>query len=65
MVLYLPDWTNIGFSVILLTANLFCHPTFYSYRARTLAYSIRHKQALANITKLKHKTARLRLLASI
>ena len=28
MVLYTPDWTNVGFLFILLTVNLFCHPTF-------------------------------------
>ena len=27
MALYLPDWTNIGFSFMLLTVNLFRHPT--------------------------------------
>ena len=27
MVLYSPDWTNIGFSFILLTVYLFRHPT--------------------------------------
>ena len=27
LVLYSPDWTNIGFSFILLTVNLFRHRT--------------------------------------
>ena len=27
MVLYSPHWTNLGFSFILLTVNLFRHPT--------------------------------------
>ena len=27
MVLYSPDWTNTGFSFILLTVNLFRHST--------------------------------------
>ena len=31
MVLYSPDWTNIGVSFILLTVNLFCHPTLIEH----------------------------------
>ena len=31
MVLYSPDWTNIGFSFILLTVNLFRHPTLVEH----------------------------------
>ena len=31
MVLYSPDWTNIGFSFILLTVNPFCHSTLIEY----------------------------------
>ena len=34
MVLYSPDWTNTGFSFILLTVNLFRHSKIN--RARTL-----------------------------
>ena len=31
MVLYSLDWTNIGFSFILLTVNLFRHPTLIEH----------------------------------
>ena len=31
MVLYSPDWTNIGFSFILLTVILFRHPTLIEH----------------------------------
>ena len=31
MVLYSPDWTNIRFSFILLTVNLFRHPTLIEH----------------------------------
>ena len=31
MVLYSPDWTNIGFSFIILTVNLFCHTTLIEH----------------------------------
>ena len=31
MVLYSPDWTNIGFSFILLIVNLFRHPTLIQH----------------------------------
>ena len=31
MVLYSPDWTNIGFSFILLTVNQFRHPTLIQH----------------------------------
>ena len=32
MVLYSPDWTNLGFSFILLTVNLFRHSTLIEHR---------------------------------
>ena len=31
MVLYSPDWTNIGLSFILLTVSLFRHPTLIEH----------------------------------
>ena len=31
-VLYSPDWTHTGFSFIILTVNLFCHPTVIQHR---------------------------------
>ena len=31
MVLYSHNWTNIGFSFIILTVNLFCHPTLIKH----------------------------------
>ena len=40
MVLHSPDWTNIGFSFILLTVNLFCHPTLIEQRLYSVVYSV-------------------------
>ena len=31
MVLYSPDWAHIGFSFILLTVNMFRHPTLIGH----------------------------------
>ena len=31
MVLYSPDWTNIGFSFVLLTVTLFRHPALIEH----------------------------------
>ena len=31
MVLYSPDWTNVGFSFILVTVNMFRHPTLIEH----------------------------------
>ena len=31
MILYSPDWTNVGFSFILLTVNLFRHSTLIEH----------------------------------
>ena len=36
MVIYSHDWTNIGFSFILITVNLFRHPTSIKFRLYTL-----------------------------
>ena len=38
MVLYSPDWTNIGFSFILLAVNLFRHYTLIEYRLYIRVY---------------------------
>ena len=45
MVLYSPDWTNTGFSFILLNVNLFRHSTLteqrlYSYLSESLYLSV-------------------------
>ena len=36
-----PDWTNIGFSFILLTVNLFLHPTPSEHGLEALANEYR------------------------
>ena len=44
MVLYSPDWTNIGFTFILLTVNLFRHPTLIEHGLYTLKLTVfRHR----------------------
>ena len=40
MVLYSPDWTNIGFSFILLTVNLFRHPTHIEHGQYSIVEAI-------------------------
>ena len=40
MVQYLPDWTNIGFSFILLTVNLFRHPTLIEHGLCTKSFCL-------------------------
>ena len=38
MALNLPDWTNIGFSFILITVNLFRHPTLILAQGHFLGF---------------------------
>ena len=40
LVLYSPDWTNIGFSFIFQTVNLFGHPTLIEHRLIIYAYLV-------------------------
>ena len=43
IVLYSPDWTNIGFSFIVLTVNLFRHPiliNLFGHNARNTVFGI-------------------------
>ena len=54
MVLYSPDWTNTGFSFILLTVNLFRHPTLiehrhYSYHGSTGLENKNYQNEIVNI----------------
>ena len=46
MVLYSPDWTNTGFSFILLTVNLFRHSTLTEQGLYILFY---HLNLISNI----------------
>ena len=39
MALYSPDWTNIGFSLRLLTVNLFRHPTLIEHGLYPVEYT--------------------------
>ena len=58
MVLYSPDWTNIGFSFILPTVNLFRHPT----PARTIRDNVLLNNCDQNITSLSCAKRLLKVL---
>ena len=52
MVLHSPDWTNIGFSFILLTVNLFRHLTLIEH-GLTIKPGINKKHIAVFVCKVK------------